>query len=430
MKQGRIVVVQGGQWGSEGKGLVVAHQALVKRATAAVRTGSINAGHTVFFKGTEYKMQQIPTAWVVPGVKLYIGPGAYIEPTVLERELNWLENAGVNTKTRVFVDSRCFLHTAGAMQRAKQANRHHAMGATGKGSSEAIIEKLNARSAAKETSEIMFKNHPLAERVTLHDVPSALLAHYDAGETVVLEGTQGSLLDFHLGPHPFVTNRGCNAATWFAEAGLPPGLNTETVLVCRTFPIRVAGNSGPMGQEISWVEVLTSWINGLMDCGLSSKSHLGFTRAHVMKFAEALAHEAHKRNCPSLIDFSDWTPELAYKHRVDLSEGPTSAWLSLDEETMSALSPYIERTTVTHKIRRIAKFNMDYLREAIVYNRPTEIVLTFLNYQFPELWNETELEPHHNEWVHELSKEIGIPITWVSTAPGFDGLIRTAPSHD
>lgn len=425
MKKGKIIVVQGGQWGSEGKGLITAHQAKVKGARAAVRTGSINAGHTVFYEGHEYKMQQIPTAWVVPDVDLYIGPGAYIHPEVMERELGYLRLHGINTRERVHVDHRCFLHTGKAENNAKAANRHHAMGATGKGSSEAIIEKLQARGTGEPPLNLLFENHPLARQVNITDVPVALMDHYNKGQSIVLEGTQGAHLDFHLGPHPFVTNRGCNAATWFAEAGLPPNLNTEVVMVCRTYPIRVAGNSGPMGRELSWPQMLMGWLKKLDDLGLPHNVAFDFSYRDVNEFAEALAFEAERRGCPTLLDYSQWTPELRHLHRVDLSEAPTAAWLSLSPEVKRRLSKYVERTTVTHKIRRIAEWDWDYFKQAVTWNNPDEIVLTFLNYEHPELWGAVDLTVAQREKVQEFSEKLGVPITWVSTAPGFEGLINT-----
>ena len=81
-KKGKILVIQGGQYGSEGKGQIAALLA-GKEADIAVRTGSINAGHTVWhnhpLKGwTSHSMQQLPTAWIHKGMPLVIGAGAFI----------------------------------------------------------------------------------------------------------------------------------------------------------------------------------------------------------------------------------------------------------------------------------------------------------------------------------------------------------------
>ena len=54
------------------------------------------------------------------------------------------------------------------------------------------------------------------------------------------------------GEWPYVTSHDTNAATLFADAGIPITARKEVMLVARTYPIRVAGNSGPMLMEISW----------------------------------------------------------------------------------------------------------------------------------------------------------------------------------
>lgn len=57
------------------------------------------------------------------------------------------------------------------------------------------------------------------------------------------------------GPWPYVTSADGNAGQLAVDAGISPSLITRTILVCRTFPIRVAGNSGPLHGEITWEEL-------------------------------------------------------------------------------------------------------------------------------------------------------------------------------
>lgn len=58
-----------------------------------------------------------------------------------------------------------------------------------------------------------------------------------------------SLLHSHW---PYCTSVDTNAAGIIAEVGIAPSRVTDVLLVCRTYPIRVAGNSGPMKGETSW----------------------------------------------------------------------------------------------------------------------------------------------------------------------------------
>jgi len=78
----------------------------------------------------------------------------------------------------------------------------------------------------------------------------------DRNEPILLEGTQGSVLSLHHGYRGKTTSRDTNASNWCADAGISPFAVRDVYGVTRTFPIRVAGDSGPMsGEEITWEEI-------------------------------------------------------------------------------------------------------------------------------------------------------------------------------
>jgi adenylosuccinate synthase len=74
--------------------------------------------------------------------------------------------------------------------------------------------------------------------------------------TAIVEGTQGYGLGLHAGRYPYCTSSDCRAIDFFAMAGINPWSKsvstTEIWLVCRTYPIRVAGNSGELHNETDW----------------------------------------------------------------------------------------------------------------------------------------------------------------------------------
>jgi adenylosuccinate synthase len=80
-----------------------------------------------------------------------------------------------------------------------------------------------------------------------------------ARRKILLEGTQGTGLSLFHGSYPHVTSRDTTVSGCMAEAGIPPRAIRKTVMVCRTFPIRVespvGGDSGPLPQEISYPEL-------------------------------------------------------------------------------------------------------------------------------------------------------------------------------
>jgi adenylosuccinate synthase len=90
----------------------------------------------------------------------------------------------------------------------------------------------------------------------LTDVSDALNRALDRGEDVIVEGTQGFGLSLHHSKsYPYVTSRDTTAAAFLSDAGLSPLLVTDIIMVIRTYPIRVAGSSGPLSNEISWEEI-------------------------------------------------------------------------------------------------------------------------------------------------------------------------------
>ena len=76
------------------------------------------------------------------------------------------------------------------------------------------------------------------------------------GKRIMIEGTQGYALSLNHGPYPYCTGRDVLASSLLSDVGLAPSLCKDVIMVIRTYPIRVAGNSGPMcGKEITWDKV-------------------------------------------------------------------------------------------------------------------------------------------------------------------------------
>ena len=93
----------------------------------------------------------------------------------------------------------------------------------------------------------------------------------------------------------------------------------------------------------------------------------------------------------------------------------------LSEDTVKELLKVMETTTVTKKLRRISRLSEDELAYAVRINRPDYIVMNFMNYQFPELWDWQEGEDIYSStmkdmkiWCSELIKEVKCPIKYIS----------------
>ena len=421
-----VYIIQGAQWGSEGKGQIAAIYAREKKAVAAVRTGSINAGHTVYFRGQSFKMQLLPTAWtILPENKnfwLILGPGCYISPDILVCEVDMIRQAtGLDIRSQLLIDYRCTLHTKAHQSSAAFSRRHHEIGATGKGSSDAVIDRMISRCSVPLAENLLFANNPITGgfdfKKCITDTTKMLHSLVHRHGPVVLEGTQGAHLDFLTGPYPYTTNRCVSTAAWLAYAGLPPTLDIRPILVTRTYPIRVAGNSGPMPNEITWPKLYR-----IIMAKLQSKRRWPKELA-VIKPDSLTQYEAHLQQLireaygPEKT-IEHWTREERYQHRVILSEAPTRAWREMPWLVRDELSKFFEMTTVTNKIRRVALLDGDMVEAAIRLNGCYEMWLTFLNYEFPSLWGTTDVERVKKEagaYLRQLSDRWAVPIVGVST---------------
>lgn len=445
-----VIVVQGGQWGSEAKGAVAAHLCLTRKVDYAVRTGAINAGHTVVYNGKPYAMQQIPTGWVNPNTQLVIGAGAYIHPPTLFREIEMINTAmpDSDVRDRLHIDWRCGIHDEAAENASKSANRHHSIGATGKGCSEAIVNKIRNRN----NGAILFKEwwdksnwndgnrDPIAQ--SFGDTMLLLNSVISHGETVLIEGTQGTHLDLHLGPYPFTTSRMTSAANWIAEAGLSPSLEYEVVLVCRTLPIRVAGNSGPMRGEIEWTDIAVGINNMLEHSGRPPL--VGWWALE--EFRNAMSQAAHTADYPvpavDTLMLSKWTPDMRSQFRVAASELHRDALDLCSPQAVAELRRLFEMTTVTKKLRRIAKIDFHDLRYAIAVNNPAWIALTFMDYIEPTLAGlstdtvcdvprlHTEAFLRASGYIMSVERELGVPVKLITTGPNPNNALSFSSGGD
>lgn len=433
-----VVIVQGGQWGSEAKGAVAAELCIRRKVDYVVRTGTVNAGHTVMWGDFPVKMQQLPTGWVNRDTRLVIGAGAFIHPEILEREVRLvasLTGEGLSDLVdRIYIDERCGMHYEWHTARSTESGRHHKMGATGKGCSEAVMDKIKSRGNDGQHIWQDFQTEPdtlmntLKERCTtnteilLNDV-------YDQGEQILIEGTQGTLLDLHLGPYPYTTHKQTQAANWLAECGLSCTVEKELVLVCRTFPIRVAGNSGPMQWEISWVELARD-INSY----LIAKHQLPRVAADsLQQFIYACCDAANHYGI-STWHIEKFTQKQREQSQEAVSELHKRALQQLPGKVVEDLSRLFEMTTVTKKLRRIARWDDDTMAEAFRLNRPTSVVITFMNYLVPTIWDKRESEISPDEWdaimrhIRQIEADHNVHVTMFSTGAKGENLIERSVS--
>lgn len=251
---GKLTVLVGGQYGSEGKGAVAAF--IANGYDVHVRVGSPNAGHTFYWNHAKHVMQSIPCGWINPDAKIVIGRGALLNMKQLMKELVHILHYYPNFLDRLYIDENAGVldEKFHEMEGGTEGEMHRRIGSTGEGVGPARMARI-----ARDPEQFrLFKD--VAEEYGLQkcmtkDTPHFIACMQDAGMNTLIEGTQGSGLSLLHSHWPYCTSIDTNAAGIISEVGIAPSRVTNVLMVCRTYPIRVAGNSGPMKNEITWEEL-------------------------------------------------------------------------------------------------------------------------------------------------------------------------------
>lgn len=280
-----VIAVIGAQWGDEGKGKVV--DLLSEKVKAVVRfSGGDNAGHTVINPQGEFKLHIVPSGVFYPHTLCIIGNGAVINPAVLIAELDQLNKRNVDT-SRLFISDRANLvmpyHILldGLEEESKGGK---ALGTTRRGVGPAFTDKtarlgiragdlLDGNSFLERLRSVLdYKNKILtkvygANPLSLNEIYNQyrqygeLLAPYiketgiilddmiKRGESILLEGAQGTLLDPDFGTYPYTTSSSPLAGGACLGAGLGPTKINHVLAVFKAYCTRVGG--GPMPTELA-----------------------------------------------------------------------------------------------------------------------------------------------------------------------------------
>lgn len=243
----KLTVVVGGQYGSEGKGAITGH--LAKKLTPTdvnIRVAGPNAGHTVVgHPGETWKLRQVPVGAVTSRCALAIAAGSEVDLDVLHSEVRQLDEAGCGVTSRMWAHPSATVieESHKKAESEQQLDLVKTIGSTGKGIGAARADRI------------------LRTARTLHDaaiagewVPPMGEIDVTGRDHILIEGTQGYGLGLHAQAYPFVTSSDCRAIDFCAMAGVNPWQAEQVTVwvVIRPYPIRVAGNSGPLAHETSW----------------------------------------------------------------------------------------------------------------------------------------------------------------------------------
>ena len=281
----KTAVVVGAQWGDEGKGKIVdvlsGHFSIVARYA-----GGHNAGHTVIIGDQKFILQLVPCGVLRPDCRAVIGNGVVLDPMAFVKETDKLRELGVDIDRQLFVSNRAQVileyHRMIELA-AESAPGRQKIGTTSRGIGPAyedkmarnglrVVDLLNTallqthiENACREKNTIanaLFGTHPLdparmfddyaavAEKLRpfVTDTGALLNRAIRAGESIMFEGAQGTMLDIDHGTYPFVTSSSATAGGASTGTGVGPNKIGTVIGVTKAYVTRVG--EGPFPTEI------------------------------------------------------------------------------------------------------------------------------------------------------------------------------------
>ena len=282
------IVLVGAQWGDEGKGK--ATDLMGGDVDYVVKfNGGNNAGHTVVIETDgqreTYALHLLPSGILTPGCIPVIGNGVVIDLGVLFEEIDGLEARGVDTSALLVSASA---HIVAPYNRVldKVTERFlgkRRIGTTGRGIGPTYADKM-ARNGIRvqdifdenilrqkvegaldlknqilvkiynrraiEVDEVVDELLSCADRLRpmVTDTALALERALDAGQNVLLEAGQATLLDVDHGTYPFVTSSNATAGGACTGSGIPPTRIDRVISVLKAYTTRVG--EGPFPTEL------------------------------------------------------------------------------------------------------------------------------------------------------------------------------------
>lgn len=280
-----VRVIIGAQWGDEGKAKYI--DILAAKADMVVRyQGGNNAGHTVVVDNKVYKFHLVPSGILYPNTLCVIGNGVVIDIKGLLEEMAELAEQGVHFENlRISLRAHLVMPYHKVLDQLHEAYLGEAnIGTTGKGIGPCYTDKADRSGirvcdllepevfAAKVKQNVKFKNE-MIEKIYLSDRTldadkiieeylgyaeqlkqyftdtTALISETaEAGQEILFEGAQGTLLDLDLGTYPFVTSSHPTTGGISSGSGLGMNKLTQSIGVMKGYVTRVG--SGPFPTEL------------------------------------------------------------------------------------------------------------------------------------------------------------------------------------
>jgi adenylosuccinate synthase len=446
------VVIVGAQWGDEGKGKVV--DVLAADATTIVRfQGGNNAGHTIVQGGKEYKFHLIPSGILHSDKTCVIGNGVVVDPRVLLGEIDDLKRAGIgvgnlriSANAHLIMPYHVLLDTAGETKLGKNS-----IGTTRRGIGPAYADKalrlgirvqdlldekilrtkiraalepkqqalrelgVQRRKLRKEAGEearvgeaagalggaidprldvhSMVEEHvSYGHRLEPHIADTAKLCwdELDAGNTIIFEGAQATLLDLDHGTYPFVTSSNPVAGAATVGAGVGPTDISEVWGIAKAYATRVG--AGPFPTEL-FDEVGERMVERGHEFGTTT---------------------GRRRR-------TGWMDLVALRYAVRLNRMDSLAITKLD--VLSGIGPL--RVAVRYRSREGAELESFPYHQSILHSATPEYEeLPGFDEDLGNCRNEGDLPLAARDYLAFIADFVGVPVRLVGVGPDREQTIR------
>jgi adenylosuccinate synthase len=279
------IVIIGTQWGDEGKGKVV--DLLSESADFVVRfQGGNNAGHTMVVNGEKFISHLVPSG-ILQKKRCFIGNGLVVDPEVLCREIDYLNERGVEVSPqtlRISEKAHVIMPYHKKLDQARELKKgDQKIGTTGRGIGPCYEDKVARRgvrffelvdakllqervSSFLEEKNFFLKHYfndgvldekeiiasyvKLGKKLAPYvgDTSRELADGIRAGKQVLFEGAQGTYLDIDHGTYPFVTSSNTVSGNACCGSGVGPKVLSSVIGIVKAYTTRVG--SGPFPTEL------------------------------------------------------------------------------------------------------------------------------------------------------------------------------------
>ena len=339
------LIVVGSQWGDEGKGKITDY--LASQADMVLRCqGGSNAGHTIVVNGKKHALHLVPSGIFNPDTICVVGNGVVLDLGIVLLEIKKLQEQGISTKNLVISEKAHIImpyhFTMDDYQESLKGDKK--IGTTRRGIGPAYMDKV-ARQGIRlmdllawqsflekldynlnEKNEIFrraglpviegeIKERLIAdfavyrEQITPYVGETIYLVNeaLEAGQKLLFEGAQGSMLDLDHGTYPFVTSSNTVAAGSCSGVGIGPTRIDKILGIAKAYSTRVG--EGPFPTELTG-EMGDNLRNLGNEFGVTTgrSRRVGWFDSVVVRYSALVNGMTHL--CVTKLDILDTLPEI------------------------------------------------------------------------------------------------------------------------